>query len=253
MIIYHENDTIYFSDQSISKLGCTNYTPELWDIISNTTWTIKKDNNGNPKYIRSNQLKKMLHQVVIDFYFTEEERMYAYGKNFIIEHLDNDGFNCRISNLYFLHKHTNTYKGWHFDKRSRKSIPIVSIKMFHIIETERFQITAAFNYPFTSPTTGKEICSVKFLYDTSYEIVFQDAETLLDYILSNMKFDVSELRKIPRYKDMRIEEYALIKPSEEHPVLKGGNCIVVDGKMAIIQRFDDNMRLVSIAYDKDWM
>lgn len=253
MKISHENDTIYFSDPEIQKLGYTNYTSELWDIISNTTWTVKKDNSGNPKYIRSSQLNKMLHQVVIDFYFTEEVRISAYNKNFIVEHLDNDGFNCRISNLYFLHKQTNTYKGWHFDKRSRESIPIVSIRMFHIIENKRFQITAAFNYPFTSHTTGKEICRVKLLYDTSYEIVFQDAETLLDYILGNMKFDIPELRKILRYKDIRIEEYELIKQPEEYPTLQGGSCIEIDGKMAIVQGFDHNMRLISIAYDKDWI
>ncbi len=252
MKVYRENETIYFSKDGIEKLGYTNYTPELWDIISKVTWTVKNDAMGTPKYIKSNQLKKTLHQVVIDYYFSEEVRKDAYSKEFIIEHLDNEGFNCKISNLYFLKKLTNTYKGWYFDKKSQESIPIVSVKMFHIIETQRFQITAAFNYPFTNPETGNILSVIKLLYDTPYGIVFQDAETLLNSILDIMKLDVIELRKILRFKDIKIEEYEHIQPSGDNITLKSGNCVIKDGKAYIIQEFDDNMELISSAYEKDW-
>lgn len=253
MRVYHENDTIYFSEDGVDKLGYTNYTPELWDIINSTTWTVKNGNDGNPKYLISSRLKKTLHQAVIDYHFSEKVREDAYSKDYIIEHLDNNGFNCKISNLYFLKKLTNTYKGWYFDKKSNESVPIVSIKMFHVIETQRFQITAAFNRQFTNPESGQDLCSVKLLYDTPYEIVFQDAETLLNYILDYGKFDVAELRHLLRFKDIRLEEYEQIQPSEEYQNLRGGNCISKDGAVCIVQGFDEHMHLISIAYDKDWV
>lgn len=252
MKVYYQNDTIYFSEDGVDKLGYTNYTAELWEIISGTSWTVQNDNKEKPKYIKSNGLGKTLHQVIIDFYFTEEVRKDAYKKDFIIEHLDNEGFNCKISNLYFLKKLTNTYKGWYFDKKSNESIPIVLIKMFHVIETQRFQITAAFNRQFTNQESGKDLCSVKLLYDTPYDIVFQDAETLLNYILDYQKFDVAELRHLLRFKDIRVEEYEQIPPSEEYQNLQGGNVIVRDGHAYIVQGFDDNMRLISIAFDREW-
>lgn len=253
MKVYYENDTIYFSFDGIDKLGDTNFTAELWDIISHVTWSVQNDNDGNPKYIKSNQLNKTLHQVVIDYYFGEKVRKEAYKRDFIIEHLDNEGFNCKISNLYFLKRLTNTYKGWYFDKKSKESVPIVSIKMFHIIETKRFQITAAFNYPFKSDKSGKELSGMKLLYDTPYEIVFQDAETLLNYILDNMKVDIAELRKLLRFKDIRIEEYEYITPPKDYPELHGGNCITKDGNIYMVQGFDSHMRIISIPYDKDWI
>ncbi|MGL5254031.1 MAG: hypothetical protein ACRC9L_03325 [Brevinema sp.] len=252
MNITHDNDTIQFNAEGVNKLGFTNYTEELWEIIKNYTWSVKKDNNGLPKYLLANKLGKTLHQVVIDYYFTEKTRIDAYDKGYIIEHLDNNGFNCKISNLYFMKKLMNTYKGWGFDKNSKESIPIVAIKMFHIIETKRFQITLAFNTRFTNTSTGKDLCSVKFLYDTSYEIVFQDAETILDYIVTNMHFDIIDLRELLRYKDYRLEEYENFDLTEEYANLQGGNCIVKDGKVYIVQGFDEKMRIHSIHYDKEW-
>lgn len=253
MNIYFERETIYFSEDGIEMLGYTDYTPELWSIINNSTWTYTKDKSGNPKYIKSSRLNKTLHQVVIDYFFSEEIRTKAYEKDYIIEHLDNNGFNCKISNLYFMKKLTNTYKGWGFDKKSKNAIPIASIKMFHIIDTGRFQISVAFNYPFFNTETKKNLCSVKLLYDKSYDIVFQDAETLLDYILNNMKFDVEELKTLLRFKDIRIEEYEQIYPSEQYKDLQGGNCVMIDGKAHIVQGFDERMRIISIHYDKNWI
>ena len=149
-------------------------------------------------------------------------------------------------------KLTNTYKGWTFDKLSKDSIPIVSIKMFHIFEKKQFQITLAFNYPFTNFETNKNISALKLLYDTPYEIVFQDADILLNYILTNMSFNISYLSTILRYKDIRIEEYIKLQPTEQYKDLKGGNCIVIDGTAYIVQAFDERMKVISIPFDKDW-
>lgn len=43
-------------------------------------------------------IKKYLHQIVFDYYFREDFRKKVYDLGYIIEHLDNDGFNCDISN-----------------------------------------------------------------------------------------------------------------------------------------------------------
>ncbi len=116
------NDTISININGMSKLAFVNYTDGLLEIIKSARFRVPdtQEQINKYKYPYSNEYKKDLHQIVFDYYFGEDIRKYAYDLGYIIEHLDNDGFNCDISNLFILKKVKNTYKGWNLIKKQKK-------------------------------------------------------------------------------------------------------------------------------------
>lgn len=200
MEIYHERDMIYFYDKSIDKLGYTNFNEELWNIIKDRKFSVKyktlKDNTREAKYIMCNSLKKLLHQIVIDFYYGEDIRKEMYNKEFIIEHHDNDGFNCTIENLSFLSKKRNTSKGFGYDVERVDFLDNVAINIFRDFETQNYQITLAFNTPCNLVTDdGKTIslATMYLVYDNNFKIVINDATNILDLLKSYGKLDINKL------------------------------------------------------------
>jgi len=194
--IYHERDMIYFWDESINKLGYTNFNEGLWNIIKDKKFSIKKDKNGIPKYIMCNSLNKSLHQIVIDFYYNEGIRKKMYDKKFIIEHHDNNGFNCLIQNLSFLSKKRNTSKGFGYDIERVDFLDNVAINIFKDFETQNYQITLAFNTPYNLVTNdGKTIilATMYLVYDNNFKIVINDATNILDLLESYGRFDINKL------------------------------------------------------------
>lgn len=249
--IYKENDRIYLKPEDVDKLAYTNYSDELWQIINDTNWTITKDKNNEPKYLLSNKFNKTLHQIVIDHFFGESVRKQAYEAGMIIEHLNNNGFDCMISNLYFLIKIKNTYKGWYFDKLAEESIDIIALRIFHIMENHTFQITIAFNQPFVNKA-NEGINTLKFLYDYDYCEVLQDAESMLESIVSTKQFSIDKFKQKYRFKDYKIELAPKIELTEEEKTLQAGNIIWRNGVPYIIQGDTTRFRIESASYEKDW-
>ena len=89
MEVYHDGNTIYFKDERISRLGMTEYNKGLWELIDSTKW----HPSGN--YIRSSKLG-YLHRVVMSYWYGEDAITEAKEKDFIVEHLDNNGVNCSL-------------------------------------------------------------------------------------------------------------------------------------------------------------
>ncbi len=266
---YVEGDTIYFKDTALNILGMADYTPELWDKIGNLNWSVKfkkvkyktKDENGNelegrePQYLQSGVLRKTLHRVVMEHELGEEVVAEAYKRNMVIDHLDNDGLNCKNYNLCFLLKKTNTYKGQHLDKISQEYIPTAALKIYRIATNNTFQITIAPNKCFVNEK-GQQLDRVKFLYDTPYELVVQDAETMLTDIEGKQAIDLDYLRKVCRFKDIRIKFCIMVKPTEEERSFYPGMIIERDGNYYIIQGEPKDpkyqFRRISVHYDEDW-
>lgn len=149
-------------------------------------------------------IKKHFIKIVYDYYFGEDNRKKAYELGYIIEHLDNDGFNCEISNLFILKKVKNTYKGWHFDKEVKEALLTIGLRIYHIIENKTFQITIAFNKSFVNNASGKTLDRIKLLYDYNYEIVLQDAEQILESIVDTNHINFDKWKELYRYKDIKI-------------------------------------------------
>ncbi len=250
------NNKISINIEGTKKLAFANYEEDLLEIIKNARFRVPQTKKAieDYKYLYSNEYKKSLHQIVFDYYFGEDMRAKYYEADYIIEHLDNDGFNCDISNLYFLKKIKNTYKGWNLDKKVVESLPVMGVRIYHIIENETFQISIVFNQTFINKESGKSLESIRLLYRYDYEIVLQDAELIVERILKNNFIDFAEWDDIFRYSDIEINYDPEIELTEEESKQPPGTFIFRDGKAHIlIGESEDSVALInSIHYKPDW-
>lgn len=250
------NGKISINIEGMNKLAFVNYTDELFEIIKNARFSVPDtpEKVEKYKYPYSNQYKKKLHQIVFDYYFGEENRKKAYELGYIIEHLDNDGFNCDMSNLFILKKVKNTYKGWNFDKEVKEAVPIIALKIYHILSNKTFQITIAFNQSFVNKKTGKALETIKLLYDYNYEIVLQDAEQILESIVNTGHININTWKELYRFKDIRETYCPEIELTDEEKKQGFGTLIFRDGQpYLLIGQSEESIGLMSsIPYDKDW-
>lgn len=250
------DDKISIKIEGTKKLAFVNYTKELLEIIKSARFRIPDtpEKLAKYKYPYSNQYKKTLHQIVYDYYFGEDFRKKMYKSGYIIEHIDNDGFNCEISNLFILKKVINTYKGWNFDKNVKNALPILGLKIYHIMSNKTFQISIVFNRSFINPKSEKVLDTIKLLYDYDYEIVLQDAEQILKSITETNNINFKKWREMYRYKDIKISYAPDIELTEEEKKQENGTLIERDGKFYFkIGISDNSVGLVhSIPYDKNW-
>lgn len=250
------NDKISINIIGMNKLAFVDYTPEMYELIRDARFRTPKTEEAkkNYKYPYSNEYKKTLHQISFDYYFGEEYREEAYSKGYIIEHLDNNGFNCSISNLFLLKKIKNTYKGWNFDKLAENSKEIAALTIYHVLENKTFQITIAFNEFYRNDHKGKSLGNVRLLYPYNYEIVLQDAEQIIEAISNRENINFERWKEIYRFKDIRIEYAPELQLTEEEKIQPPGTFVIRDGKYYIlIGRTDTSVGIVtSIPYKKNW-
>lgn len=249
------NDKISINIIRMKKLAFVDYTPEMYDLIRNARFRIPTDEAKETyKYPYSNEYKKSLHQISFDYYFGEKFRKEAYSKGYIIEHLDNDGFNCSISNLYLLKKIKNTYKGWHFDKVVDDSKHIAAMRVYHILENRTFQITIAFNEVYRENHTGRTLENIRLLYPYNYEILLQDAEQIIEAISNRENINIERWKEIYRFKDIRLEYATELQLTEEEKQQPTGTLVFRDGQAyMLVGKTDTSVGLIhSIPYDKNW-
>ena len=230
MKLYYEDDRIYFHHESVNKLGYTNFNQELWNLIKDKKFTVEyktmKDGTKKAKYIKCSKLKKTLHQIVIDFYYGEEIRKKMYEKKFIIEHHDNDGFNCLIENLSFLSAKRNTSKGFGYDIDRIRLLDMIAINIFKNFETQKYQITLGFNRPVYLSINGKNInlATMYFAYSDNFKIVINDATNILDLLEEYEKLDLTKLN-FESYTYKEVTEINILDEEKLAPILfKDGTC-----------------------------
>jgi hypothetical protein len=250
------NDKISINIMGMKKLAFVDHTPEMYDLIKNARFRIPETEEAKEyyKYPYSKEYKKTLHQISFDYYFGEELRREAYSKNYIIEHLDNDGFNCSISNLFLLKKIKNTYKGWNFDKVVENSKHIAALRIYHVLENRTFQITIAFNELYHNDHIGKSLEKIRLLYPYNYEIVLQDAEQIIEAISNRENINFERWKEIYRFKDIRIKYAPELQLTEEEKQQPPGSLVIRDGHYYfIVGKTDTGVGLItSIPYDKNW-
>lgn len=240
MEIRHEHGYINLIHPKWNKLAVTEYDEGLFKIISETTWT----KNGD--YIRSSKLNKSLHQVVMEYWYGEDAVKEAYKNGFVIDHINNNGFDCRICNLNFLHRFRNSAKGLTFDREREASIYTMALNIFKDFKSKRFQITIGFNKPTLYKNDNgdfTDISSMKLLYNDDFRIVFSDAESILYEAIEYGSYDLSKLR----FTDIKYEKAftTILKPEEKDAAVverDGQYYLVLDGKSWISE----------VAHDKDW-
>lgn len=172
-------DRVLISQPDWDFIASASLKDDYKDEIISVTWS------KNGEYLYSNKLKQYLHIYIMRRWYGDAtyEKMKAEG--YVVDHMDNDGHNCCISNLCFLISDENKAKGMTLDKMSADKRHI-ALSMFKDFETQLFQITIVFNYPAKLVLSNLDrpaaIELAYFLYDCEYEMVINDARAILyDY------------------------------------------------------------------------
>lgn len=172
-------DTVSIYNKDWDCVACASIRDDYKEELMSVTWSNK---NG---YLYSSTLKTYLHIYIMKKWYGVQKYEDMKKDGFVVDHMDNNGFNCCIDNLAFLISDENKAKGMTVDKMSADKTHI-ALTLSNDFDTQLKQITIFFNYPAKAViSTLKEpaiIELVYLLYDTDYEIVLNDARQILyDY------------------------------------------------------------------------
>lgn len=139
----------------------------------------------------------------------------AYLNKFIIEHHNNDEFDCHIRNLSFATNDLNLAKAHSFDKTRPKLLMQAAVNFYKDFETKQYQITIIFTGDFILNLNGNNILldRIYFLYEDNFRVVFTDANRIVDELLETAKFNF----KLLSHKSFSYDEAKIYitKPNEK--------------------------------------
>ena len=155
--------------------------------LQRVTWS---ENKG---YLQSSL--GTLHSFIARKWYTEEVYREMIDNGFVVEHMDDDGFNCTIENLCFLPFSENIAKGHTLDKYT-KDKRYIALNIFKDFQTQLYQISIVFNYSarLICDNIHDAVIDMAFLlYDDSYEMVINDARHIMLEYSRNKTFTPSKL------------------------------------------------------------
>lgn len=206
MKIYKEHGLIFFYDQVEDVLGYTNYNNIIWNKIKSVNWYViwKKTNlNGVKKgYIGTHSTKlgnrNKLHQIVMIHWYGNRVLDDAYSKKYVIDHLDNNSFDCTIENLSFAPNNVNRSKGLTYDIEREDALSSIAVNIFKDFMTKKYQITVAFNKLsfIGNNENSRPINGLRLVYDNDYKRVLFDAESLLYDYTERCIIDIRKLNYV---------------------------------------------------------
>ena len=245
MRIYVENGKIYFNSDKVNRLGYTDFDEELWDKVNSVKWHVKfSGKNKEKEYINSSKLG-LLHRVVMEHWYGNEAIREANERNLVVDHLNNDGLDCRISNLCFIPKARNTAKGMTYDIQREQMISEIALNIFKDFNTQKFQITIGFNKETFLYVNGEKenIACMYLLYENDFYNVFNDAERILHEYGSKRVVNLQKLSFEKFEYEPAIE--VVLNPEESNSPM-----ILIDGKW-VLNLNSDKIRLNEISVRKE--
>lgn len=267
-----QQQRILFRKEDINFYGYTTYTKEVWEKIKDINWYIndKAFLAGEKTYIYTGSTrfgkKNKLHQIVMLIWYGEEEFNQAYAENFksklIVEHHDNNEFNCLIENLSFTSDHFNISKAHTYDIERPQLIDKVAVNFFKNFKTREYQITLGFNEPYFlegskvkkgfevpySLVEGSKVTNLMemyLIYNDDFRLVVQDASYIVWSLLNRDCLDLSRLEFIEK----EIKDPTYIYPNGE----KLPAVAFIKGEVYLIRGDDTDgtARIESIAPKKE--
>lgn len=232
-------DDIHISKSEWGKLASTTYREDYFDELSNVTWT------KNGEYLYSSKLKKYLHRYIMEKWYGSEMLKFMDANYFVVDHMNNDGFDCRVSNLEFLPNDENKAKGMTLDKQIEQIRNKVAISIFKDFTTELYQLTLGFNIEVGEYRDGYiyPVTVIKLLYNSDYREVVNDAwKIILDFNLHGI-INPTKLSFV----DKKVVYSIFFRPKEYE---KNAAVITRDGQVYMV--INENTRIHSITYDKGW-
>lgn len=234
-------EVIYISRDGWEKLATTTYREDYYEELTSVTWT---ENEG---YLVNKKLGS-LHRYIMKQWYGEDVVKSMTEKNWVVDHMNNNGFDCRISNLEFLASRHNVAKGQTLDVEADQLRLRIALTLCKDFSTGLYQIHIGCNdnILWVDQTSGieKNLAKLKLLYNSDYRIVINDAEQiLLDYVLEG-KVELNKLKWV----DYKTEVFKIVSVSEEE---KGRPLIERDGIKYMAM--GNHIWFYSSALDKGWI
>ena len=226
--VTHGNGHITIYRDPFKCLASATYDQELFEKISSVTWGIVRSKTGK-EYVKSTKYG-LLHQLVINHFYGEEVLKEAYKNDYVIDHLDNNGYNCTYENLALIPKKENSAKGLTYDIERQEATENYALNITRDIESKEFQISIAFNKPADLKINGESIpLHILYLrYGIDFKTAFIDARSIINDLNSRSVINFANLRNTGI--DYRKAE-CIYATKEE---IEAG-MIIRDGKVAFIQ------------------
>lgn len=234
-------NTISINREGWDSLALATYREDYYAELTKYTWSINKG------YPTNATLGGGLHRYMMAKWYGKEILDDLTSKGYVVDHMNNNHMDCRISNLEFLKHNRNVAKGQYLDKESKQMEHRIALSLFKDFSTGCYQITIGCNDTIvTKDAKGQEhyINAIKLLYNCDYSLVILDAEAILTEYEEHNGFSLNGLR----YCDKRIIEAPAIILTEEE---KTQPFVIRDGVTYLVLG-TGNTYLSSVHYDEGW-
>lgn len=172
-------------------------------------------------------------------------------RGYIVDHINNEHMDCRISNLAFYLKDWNTAKGQYFDKYSKKLEKDLAIVIARDFSTGYYQLSIVCNIPMIyidDIRNRHSIDAIRILYDKdTYSDVVLDAERIVTNYIERKEFTIP---KSSYRLECKIHEYKA-PTNLENDAEKGGNILTKNGDYFINVDGQDTF-INELHYEKGW-
>lgn len=235
-------DTIYIMKDGWDQFALATYREDYYKEISTHTWSLSKG------YPSNSTLGGGLHRYMMAKWYGDDVLRDLTEKGYVVDHMNNNHMDCRISNLEFLKHDRNVAKGQQLDKESAAMQYRLAISLFKDFSTGCYQITIGCNdCIFSTDKEGKVhyINAIKLLYNCDYPLVVLDAESILAEYEATGQFSTGCLHCC----DQRVDEAIGIELTEKE---KKQAFVVRDGILYFVIG-NGQTYLHSVHFDEGWL
>lgn len=245
-------DDVHIYRREWGSMAFTTYREDYYEELTSVTWTKTKRKNEDNAYLYNPKFG-YLHRYIMGKWYGEDMVETMTENGWVVDHMNNDGLDCRISNLEFLPKQINTSKGNYLDVSVRELRSRIALSLHKDFSTGLYQIHIGFNKPASlyDATSRRyatdefhQLAKLKFLYDCDYRTIINDATSILsDYEL----YGCVKLDRL-HFIDKKAEYFENIILTEEE---KGKSVIERDGKYYFV--IGNGIMFYSSPVDKGWV
>lgn len=242
------NGNIHISRKEWKHVAEVTYREDYYAELTSVTWTL---DNG---YIKNSKFG-LLHRYMMEKWYGKDVLDDMTKRGWVVDHMNNDGYDCRICNLEFLPSRHNVAKGQILDVEAEEMRCHIALNIFKDFTTGLYQISIGFNdtiYFCNAKTKQAQLINSLYLlydYDCDYRLVIYDAEQILLKYQKEKKVDLGNLNFI----DYECEYLPQIQFTEQEiDEITNGNrwYIERDGQMYFVP--GKNNWIVSAHYKEGW-
>ena len=212
-----------------NKILIVDNNEEILKIIKSNSWYLKND-----KYFYSSKLKKYLHQIVISQFYGKDFFANLLKKGYVIDHINNESFDNRISRLQYVIRISNSHKGQRLDRyrKDENEKYLYTLNIYNMYPEEKFSIIICFNGLKIFNEKKEVVSTMEFIYsrkDDDYNIILNDATLMIERLMTKENIKVFFNFADYRFDELKVKYYESIENGKPGQVIKNE-----DGSFSIV-------------------